>query len=317
MKKPRFVLWIAAIILPLFLAACSNDADVVGSARTINVFETHGENTSITRGATRTAPRAGFRLADRDVAETGQASNIYLLLNAESIMKMDERSTVEINRVSDNLLSLTLVEGAVAADIKRESSDDIYEIHVGNIMMGVRGTSFIMEYRGTAPVIVMLEGSGEIGGIILEAGEIAVIDVTADTVTVEPFVLENLDSPFIASEIARREGNQTVYGTGIRIAVVQAGAAHNEAAVVMEFELMELYLYAGLHDDIVWPSDGYYELRLYTDGRISAGTMKEMFPFIVYENEWRCLREGCLTGWLGTNQCPCVDEMESVMRVWR
>jgi hypothetical protein len=317
------------LLLPL-LAACAQmgGENVVGFARTINVFETNGNDATVRRGAVQAEPRAGFRLADNDLAITGDASNIYLLLNTESIMKIDEQSLVEINHISGQNLTLTLLEGAIVADIKRENDNDIYEIYVGNVLMGVRGTSFIVEYRsGKNPVIVMLEGSASIGDAVLEAGEIAIIDEAAK-ITVEPLVIENITSPFITGEIARREAMATVYGAGIRIAVTQAGAAHNEAAVIMEFELMELYLYAGLHDNIHWPFDGDYELRLYTDGRISAGTLGDYLPFTVYENDWRCLRPGCLAGWVwvwfdGTFeqgewiQCECVDEMERVMRDWR
>jgi hypothetical protein len=324
MKKIIYIL--LAVLFLALQTACSSGTggNAAGQARTVNVFETNGEHSYITRGQNRTTPRAGFRLTDRDVAATGGNSNMFLLLNAESIMKMDERSTVEINRVSPNLLSLTLVEGAIVADIKRESQDDIYEIRVGNVIMGVRGTSFIVEYRDAAPVIVMLEGNGDIDGVTLSAGEIAIIEAAA--VSVEPLVLENLDSPFIVGEITRREEITNIYGAGTRIVAVNEGAPHSEASVVIGFDLMELYLNAGLHETITWPADGNYELRLYTGGRISAETFNRGFPFIVYENDWRCPRPGCAMGWMYTfdgddlidrSQCLCVNEMEAVMRDWR
>ncbi|MCL2500543.1 MAG: FecR domain-containing protein [Defluviitaleaceae bacterium] len=315
MKKIKYVF---VIILSLtFLTACSDiGEDAVGTARTVNVFETNGENATVTRGATQTSPRAGFRLADRDIAATGSETNMFLLLNADSVMKMDALSTIEINRISVDALSLTLVEGAIVADIKRESENDIYEFRVGNVIMGVRGTSFIIEYRGNAPIIVMLEGSGEINGVLLQAGEVAVIDETA-AVTVEPLDLSNINSPFIVGEINRREDLTTAYGAEIRIVAVAADAPHNETAVIIDFDLMELYLNTGLYDDISWPFDGYYELRLYTGGRLSAQTLNQSFPFIVYENIWRCLREGCVMGWMDDRQCLCVDEMEAVVRDWQ
>jgi hypothetical protein len=250
------------------------------------------------------------------MAATGEGTTMYLLLNAESVMKMDENSKVEVNAVSANRLTLTLLEGAIAADIKRESPDDMYEIRVGNVMMGVRGTSFLIEYRDEAVTVVMLDGSGEIEGTLLTTGEVAVIGIT-DGITVEPLNMDNITSPFITNEITRREELQTAYGAGVRITIVAAGAPHEESSVVMEFALMDLYLNEGLHDRIEWPDDGDYELRIYTGGVVSAGTLSQSFSFAVYQNQWRCHRVGCAEGWINHETCECVDELESLMRDWR
>jgi hypothetical protein len=326
MKK---VLLIISVLSMLTLVACASDGgnEVVGRARAVVVFEATGESVTVERGATQSFARAGLRLADRDVAVTGAKSNMYLLLNAESVMKMDEASRVEVNRVEDRVLALTLLEGAIAADINRQDAFDRYEINAGNVMMGIRGTSFIVEYRQNNVTVVMLSGSGEVNGVPLAEGNTASVEETGE-VSVEPLVIENIESPFIRNEIAERESALRVYGEIARVAVFQPGAAHTEANIVLEFDLLEININEAFPPrDLIWPPDGDYEVRFYNNRVISAQSFIRGIPFITYEGRnWSCGREGenqschngrfytfIETGGFTSEDCGCFDEVLNIL----
>jgi hypothetical protein len=289
----------AIIILFAFLplAACSGtvtDERIVGTAKVIKVFESIGESAAIKRGVNQTFARAGSRLSDNDVAVTGAESNIYLLLNAESILKMDESSRVEVNRVSESNLSLTLLEGAIAANITRQEGME-YEIRVGNSTMGIRGTSFIIEYREDDIVVVMLSGSGEIDGVMLEAGNAARIE---EEIHIVPLEESDISSPFILNELAERENNKIAFGEMERLAVFALGAAHTEGSIILEFDLIEISLNEGFPVIENWPVDGDYVVRLYNETDISIESFMRDFSFIVNNETWSCGKIGCINGWL-------------------
>jgi hypothetical protein len=145
--------------------------------------------------------REGQSLSDGNAAVTGEKSNIYLNLNSRSTLKMDETTRVEIDKVSARALSLTLVSGAVSADITRDGEDDTYEIRAGRSTLGVRGTSFIVEFRDDAPVFIMLEGSGDVDGITLTEGNVAVIEA-------EQVVVIAIADYGMLSDFARNEMNE-------------------------------------------------------------------------------------------------------------
>jgi len=110
---------------------------------------------------------------------------------------------VEVNQISSRSLSLTLLEGAISADITMANADDTFEINAGNVVMGIRGTSFIVEYRSAIPVFIMLTGSGDVDGTLLTAGNVAKIE--AGRVVVAQLVIDDSLSQFALHEIIERK----------------------------------------------------------------------------------------------------------------
>jgi hypothetical protein len=155
------------------------------------------------------AAREGLTFSDGNAANTGEQSNIYLHLNSQSMLKMDETTHIEVNQISPRSLSLTLIEGAVVTDIIRDYTDETFEIKAGNMVFGVRGTSFIIECRKETPVFIMLYGSGEVFSVsdtgqtvILTAGNVARFE--AEKIVVAPLILDDTWSEFVLTEIALR-----------------------------------------------------------------------------------------------------------------
>jgi hypothetical protein len=188
-------------VIIFILAACGREdaPDVVGTSRLINIFDAVGGDARISRDGSEFSAMRGQNLFAGYSAITGEMSNIYLNLNRESVLKMDETSRVEVNQLTERSLSLTLSEGAISANITRESDDDLFEISAGGVTLGIRGTRFIVEYRTAMPIFIMLEGSGYVDGVLLTAGNMAVIE--NGNIVVRPFVADDSMSAFILREI--------------------------------------------------------------------------------------------------------------------
>ena len=141
------------------------------SARTITIFRIVGDYVTLSRGAGRAStPREDQRLSDGSVISTGENSNVYLRLDEDSILKMDQQSRVVVGS-SRNRLSLTVQSGSALVNAGRQSEGQTLETRIGNTGLTVRGTMFTMGLSdGGGFNVVMLSGSGEVSGILLPAG---------------------------------------------------------------------------------------------------------------------------------------------------
>jgi len=86
------------------------------------------------------------------------------------------------------------------------------DFKAGNVTLGIRGTSFIMEYRNENEVtIIMLEGSGYINGdTLLEAGQIAIINL--HDISIELLTTSAPLSSFALFEIEQRDDGTLLAG---------------------------------------------------------------------------------------------------------
>ena len=228
-KMKKILLIALAILLTLTLTACDNSAnpnspqdntpvtnpdnkdpanppdnpDITG--RTIVISKTEGNDVKMTRGEGREYDAtSGTRMSDGYTALTGSASHISLLFDSESTVKTDELTNVEVEQISEKKLSLILLSGAIVADIASLQPDESIDFKAGNVTLGIRGTSFIMEYKNENEVIIiMLEGSGYINGdTLLEAGQIAIIGL--HDILIQPLTYDGSLSDFALFEIGIR-----------------------------------------------------------------------------------------------------------------
>ena len=218
-----------AILLTLTVVACGNTAsqnnpsdnntpppgqtenstptpeEIDATGRTIVISNTEGNDVKMTRGEGREYDAtSGTRMSDGYTAHTGSASHISLLFDNDSTIKTDEQTNVEVEQISAKKLSLVILSGAIVADITSLQSDESIDFKAGNVTLGIRGTSFIMEYRNENEVgIIMLEGSGIINGdTLLEAGQIATISL--HDISIEPLTTASPLSAFALFEIGVR-----------------------------------------------------------------------------------------------------------------
>ena len=237
-KMKKLLLFIFTVLLTLILTSCNTPAtpntppdknipvttpeqndpvnpsgnnDVTG--RTIIISDTEGNDVKMTRGEGREYDAtSGTRMSNGYTALTGTASHISLLFDSESTVKTDELTKVEIEQVAEKKLSLVLLEGAIVANISPLQKDETVDFKAGNVTLGIRSTSFIMEYRNENDVIIiMLEGSGYINGeTLLEAGHIAIISL--HDISIEPLTTSAPLSSFALFEIEQRDDGTLLAG---------------------------------------------------------------------------------------------------------
>ena len=135
-------------------------------ARSISVFRVDGYNAWLARGSRggrETMPRDGQRLSGGNVLRTGHDTQINLALDAESIMRMDVSSRVQVGSagVFRRRLSLTVSLGSVLVNVAEQDEGLTTDIVVGNTAFSIRGTMFTMGMTEDGGAqIVMLSGEG-------------------------------------------------------------------------------------------------------------------------------------------------------------
>jgi len=143
-------------------------------ARAISFFKLEGDDIKMTKGTVREFnAKVGFRLYDGYTVSTGLDSYSYFNLDDSSIIKMDQRSEIKVSKASSSKLSITVESGAALVDAEKQDGDKSLETRIGNTAIAVRGTLYVVEYEpGLALYVTMLDGSGDIGGNSLSAGQV-------------------------------------------------------------------------------------------------------------------------------------------------
>lgn len=170
--KTMSALLIMALCLPLSVVFATD-----ATGRNIRVFSVEGNNATITRSGITANATANLRLGEGNSLTTGHGSHIFLQLDSDSLLKMDQNSEVTVGSTR-NLLSLNLVQGYALVHAATQAPDHEMEIRIGARGLTVRGTLFTMgqnPHTGTITV-VMLSGAGEMGNIWLDAGDMLIIE---------------------------------------------------------------------------------------------------------------------------------------------
>ena len=156
-KKLTACLVVVALMVPNLLAFAQDP-----TARNLSVFRVDGDDAFLTwgHGGRGVVPRSGQRLNVGNVMSTGFVTQVYMQLDAASIVKMDELSQVAVE-AAGNRLSLTVYVGSALVEVEQLAPGHTLETRIGSTVMSVRGTLFVAGLRddGTA-VVTMLSGDG-------------------------------------------------------------------------------------------------------------------------------------------------------------
>ena len=145
------------------------------TARNLSVFRVEGEDALLARGlgGRGIMPREGNRLNVGNVMTTGIDTQVYMQLDAVSIVKMDEESELAV-AAAGNLLTLSVLRGSALVEVEQMAPGHVLETRIGSTVMSVRGTLFTagIHEEGHA-VITMLLGEGAVymfddDGVIVE-----------------------------------------------------------------------------------------------------------------------------------------------------
>ena len=128
--------------------------------RIIEIFSVDGPDVNVTRGeALAITASAGIWLHDGYGVLTGKESICHILLDTDSLIRMDAQSEISISRASATALAIHVKNGQILIDVQEQYPGHDLEVLIGNFAIGVRGTLFIagnINY-GEAQII-MLEG---------------------------------------------------------------------------------------------------------------------------------------------------------------
>ena len=168
-KKMLVFLIVFAVTVPSLIVFAQDPA-----ARTLSVFRVDGEDAFLARslGGRGVVPREGNRLSVGNVMTTGVETQVYMQLDAVSIVKMDEESEVAV-AAAGNLLSLSVFRGSALVEVEQQAPEHTLETQIGNKAFVVRGTMFIAGIREEGEIVItMLSGEGvvytadEVGAIV-------------------------------------------------------------------------------------------------------------------------------------------------------
>ena len=189
-----------SLALPVFAQA--------PTARNINIHRIDGDDVSLSQGLGREmTPRSGQRLSEGNILSTGWDTQVYLSLDADAIIKMDESSRLKVGS-SRARLTLSLQSGAALVEVAQQQLNHSLETRVGNTSIAVRVTSYIIGRRAEDVVfIVMISGNGEVTiqgadgyvqEVVLPAGAMMfVFDVFEDTADDDELEQEIVEQTYI------------------------------------------------------------------------------------------------------------------------
>ena len=175
--KGLFKKWLALCLAVLIFAAPNMHVFAQEpTARNLSVFRVEGDDAFLTwgLGGRGMEPRSGQRLSAGNVMSTGFDTQVYMQLDADSIVKMDEQTQVTVN-AAGNRLSLSVSSGSALIEVAQQAPGHILDTRIGSTVMSVRGTLFIAGMRESgAAVFTMLSGEGvvyvadETGAVVVE-----------------------------------------------------------------------------------------------------------------------------------------------------
>lgn len=165
---------IAIVLAVLMAVQITPQVLAAETARTIVIFETEGDDITMTKGTARSYKASvNLRMANGYTTTTGKDSYCWLKLDEESLVKQDQNSKLQFGDASGSKLSISVLSGAITVNAATQKPGESVEVKAGNSALAIRGTIFVVEnLPHNRAVITMLTGSGDVNGIPLSAGEV-------------------------------------------------------------------------------------------------------------------------------------------------
>ena len=141
-------------------------------SRIMSVFRVEGDTVRLSRHAEGiTDARAGMGLHAGYGVATGRDSFCYILLDTDSLVKMDVSTDISVEQLTDNLLRISVGRGQILVNVQNQSPEHVLEAIIGNTVISVRGTLFVAGvYAGGEAIITVLDGSVNVNNVPLFAG---------------------------------------------------------------------------------------------------------------------------------------------------
>jgi len=128
-----------------------------GKGRVIPVSIITGENATLAQSGKREqAAKEGAQLSAGSRLATGAETCVYLKVDKDSIIKMNENSEISMSEITGGVLKFELVKGSVL--VNEKGKEGRLHITAGNSYLIVRGTFFTAKYDSDTMVVDLIEG---------------------------------------------------------------------------------------------------------------------------------------------------------------
>lgn len=162
MKKRQ---WKRLLILTMAATLASTNicsfADEIES-RKMSILQVTGREAYVTKNAAKMTAVGGMKLGEGNQVSTGKASYVYIETDHDKTLKLDDYTTVEIEKASAKSLKLTLTNGELFFNVEQPlKADEELSFQAAQTSMSIRGTSGIFVYHWNTLTFYLIEGTVE------------------------------------------------------------------------------------------------------------------------------------------------------------
>lgn len=148
MKKMLLLVLSSVLVLAFASPVFADEAADSVKGRSVVVQDVSGTNGSaeIVRKGTSFAPSKGLRLVEGDTVRTSGDNRVYLVVDDEMILRVDENSEAYVSKsILGQKLCVTLNKGEMFYNVAKNSTgNEALELMANNVTIAVRGTSGII-----------------------------------------------------------------------------------------------------------------------------------------------------------------------------
>ncbi|MDD6073563.1 MAG: FecR domain-containing protein [Clostridium sp.] len=158
-RKWSKILVLAVMAACLSANPCSFADDT--ESRTLSILEVSGSEAYVKKNAPgRFAAVAGLNLGEGNQVSTGKASSIYIKADDDKTMKLDNNTSVDVEKASAKSLKLTLKKGKLFFNVEKPlGEDEELQFKAGQTSMSIRGTSGVIKYHPDVLCYYLIEGT--------------------------------------------------------------------------------------------------------------------------------------------------------------
>ena len=187
--KKLVVLALAATFFGVSISSLAEEIE----SRKLSILEANGNHTYVKKANGREFKAIkGMGLAQGNVVITGKDSKIYIEADEDKVIRLDEKTIVEISKASAKSLKLKLNSGNLFFNVDKPlGSDEDMTFEAAHTSMSIRGTSGVFSFNPLKMEFFLVEGSVEWdlgdGNIVeIKAGEAIQMERDPSTIPLGP-----------------------------------------------------------------------------------------------------------------------------------
>jgi len=160
---------LSLVLVILFVMTSTQSVSVLATeGRTAKIYE-YSNDVTVNREKVDIKVFKGMRLKEGDTIKTGKSSNAYIEIDSDKVIKLDSSTIVTISNMNgtaeNGSVNISLSSGKIYNDIKKKlTKNSTYKVRTPNAVMGVRGTTFVvdlkyLEDKSSETVLTVFDGT--------------------------------------------------------------------------------------------------------------------------------------------------------------